>query len=174
MNMIRLLPLVLLSAALSANAQQTPSTSLPAWDRLSDAQRAELIAPLRDRWDRSPEDRAHMLERAQRWRSMSPADRKDAERGMRRWERMDPTRRAQMQVLFEKTRGMPPEQRHETFALFRALLPLDAAHRAELLEQWKAMTPAQRDAWTDAHEPPHHGPGQKHGPARDGHGPDQD
>ena len=174
MNMIRLLPLVLLSAALSANAQQTPSTSLPAWDRLSDAQRAELIAPLRDRWDRSPEDRAHMLERAQRWRSMSPADRKDAERGMRRWERMDPAKRAQMQVLFDKTRDMPPEQRHATFALYRALLPLDAAHRDALLKQWKAMTPAQRDAWIDAREPPRHGSGSKRGPRPDDRGPDDD
>ena len=172
MKPIRLL-LLLLLPALSAHAQQS-AIALPAWDRLSDAQRAELIAPLRDRWDRSPEDRAHMLERAQRWRSMSPADRKDAERGMRRWERMDPAKRAQMQVLFDKTRDMPPQQRHATFVLFRALLPLDATHRQALLKQWKAMTPAQRDAWMDAHEPPHRRPGQMHGPGRDGHGPDQD
>lgn len=74
MNPIPLLPLVLLSAALSANARQA-SPALPAWDQLDDAQRAELVAPLRDHWDRAPEDRAHMLERAQRWRSMSPAER---------------------------------------------------------------------------------------------------
>jgi hypothetical protein len=68
-----------------------------------------------------------------------------------------------MQALFEKTRGMPPEQRRTTFALFRALLPLDDAQRDALLKQWKAMTPAQRDAWLDAHQPPHrgHGPGQE-------------
>lgn len=168
-----LLSLVLAMPVLAARAQDAP---LPAWNQLSDAQRDELIAPLRDRWDRSPEDRAHMLERAQRWRSMSPADRKDAERGMRRWERMDPARRAQMQVLFDKTRDMPPQQRRETFALFRALLPLDAAHREALLKQWKAMTPAQRDAWVDAHEPPRRGPGPKHGssPGPDDHGPDDD
>lgn len=170
MNAIRLLPLVLLSAALSANAQQS-SPALPAWDQLDDAQRAELVAPLRGHWDRAPEDRAHMLERAQRWRSMSPAERKDADRGMRRWERMDPAKRAQMQVLFEKTRDMPPPQRRATFALFRALLPLDAAHRDALLKQWKAMTPAQRDAWVDAHQPPRRGPGPKHGP---GPAPDDD
>jgi hypothetical protein len=170
MNAIRLLPIVLLSAALSANAQQS-SPALPAWDQLDDAQRAELVAPLRDHWDRAPEDRAHMLERAQRWRSMSPAERKDADRGMRRWERMDPAKRAQMQVLFEKTRDMPPQQRRATFALFRALLPLDAAHREALLKQWKAMTPVQRDAWVDAHQPPRRGPGPKHGP---GPAPDDD
>ena len=165
MNAIRLLSMMLVSAALSlpANAQQA-SPALPAWDQLSDAQRAELVAPLRDHWDRAPEDRPHMLERAQRWRSMSPAERKDADRGMRRWERMDPARRAQMQVLFEKTRNMPAEQRHATFALFRALLPLDAAQREALLRQWRAMTPAQRDAWVQAHQPPHRGPGPKHGP----------
>ncbi|MFT3896834.1 MAG: DUF3106 domain-containing protein [Thermomonas sp.] len=170
MNAIRLLLLVLLSASLSTNAQQA-SAALPAWDQLSDAQRTELVAPLRDHWDRAPEERAHMLERAQRWRSMSPAERKDADRGMRRWERMDPARRAQMQVLFEKTRDMPPPQRRATFALFRALLPLDAEHREALLKQWKAMTPAQRDAWLDAQQPPHRGPGPKHGP---GPGPDDD
>lgn len=162
MNAIRLFPLVLLSAALSANAQQAP-TVLPAWNQLSDAQRAELIAPLRDRWDRAPDDRARMLERARRWNSMSPGERRDADRGMHRFERMDPAKRAQMQVLFDKTRDMPPQQRHATFALFRALLPLDAAQRDELLKQWKAMTPAQRDAWVDAHQPPHRG----HGPDAD-------
>ena len=166
-----LLSLVLAMPVLAARAQDAP---LPAWNQLSDAQRDELIAPLRDRWDRSPEDRAHMLERAQRWRSMSPADRKDAERGMRRWERMDPARRAQMQVLFDKTRDMPPEQRHMTFALFRALLPLDAAGRKALLQQWKAMTPAQRETWMETHEPPHHGPGGKHGPGPGERGPGAD
>ena len=33
------------------------------------------------------------------------------------------------------------------------------------------MTPAQREAWMETHEPPHHGPGGKHGP---GPGPDDD
>jgi hypothetical protein len=66
---------------------------------------------------------------------------------------------------------MPREQRRAAFALFRALLPLDAAHRDALLKQWHAMTPAQREAWLEAHQPPHRGPGPKHGP---GPGPDDD
>jgi len=162
MKPIRLLPLILLSTVLSANAQPAPA-ALPAWEQLSDAQRAELVAPLRDHWNRAPEDRAHMLERAQRWQSMSPAERREADRGMRRWDRMNPARRAQMQVLFDKTRDMPPQQRRATFALFRALLPLDGPHREALLRQWKAMSAAQRDAWVQAHQPPHRGPGPKHG-----------
>ena len=63
-----LLPLLLGLPMLSANAQQ-PSTTLPAWDQLSDMQRAELVAPLRDRWNRSPEERPRMLERAHRWQA---------------------------------------------------------------------------------------------------------
>jgi hypothetical protein len=148
--------LLLLLPALSANAQQS-TTALPAWDQLSDAQRAELVAPLRDRWDRFPGERARMLERAQRWQSMPPGKRMQAERGLHRWERMDPARRAQMQALFEKTRDMPPEQRHATFVLFRALLPLDATQRQALLQQWRSMTPVQRGEWLESHRPRHRG-----------------
>ncbi|HET7125943.1 MAG TPA: DUF3106 domain-containing protein [Lysobacter sp.] len=157
MKPIRLLPLLLLPM-LSANAQQSP-TALPAWDQLSDAQRAELVAPLRDRWNRSPEERTRMLERAQRWQAMPAGKRMQAERGLHRWEHMDPARRAQMQALFEKTRDMPPQQRRETFALFRALLPLDAAQRQALLQRWRSMTPAQRDEWLESHRPRHRGHG---------------
>jgi hypothetical protein len=154
---IQLLLLLFLATPMFGARAQT--AALPAWDQLSEAQRAELVAPLRDRWDRSPDERARMLERAQRWRTMPPDERKDAERGMRRWERMDPGKRAQMQVLFDKTRDMPPPQRHATFALYRALLPLDKPQREALLQQWRAMTPAQRDAWVGAHQPRrHHGP----------------
>lgn len=155
MKPIRLL-LLLLLPALSANAQQ-PTATLPAWDQLSDAQRTELVAPLRDRWDRMPGERARMLERARRWQAMPPGERMQAERGLHRWERMDPARRAQMQALFEKTRDMPPEQRRATFVLFRALLPLDAAQRQALLQQWRAMTPAQREEWLESHRPRHRG-----------------
>lgn len=108
---------------------------LPAWEQLTPAQRDELIAPMRERWNRSPEDRQRMYDHAHRWRLMSPEQRREARKGMQRWEQMDPQKREQMRALFERMRGMNPED------------------RAALKAKWRAMTPEQRKQWFEANSP---------------------
>ncbi len=129
-------PLTLaLSLLLSSSAfAQTPSPP-PEWDKLTQQQRDALIAPVRDRWNREPEERARMLERAQRWQSMSPEQRRQARHGMKRFESMSPDQRKQARALYGRMRELTPEQRNV------------------LREQWKTMTPAQREEWMRTHAP---------------------
>lgn len=110
-------------------------SGLPAWEQLAPAQRELLIAPLRERWDANPDERARMYGHAERWRSMTPEQRARARRGLGHWEHMDPARRREMRALFEKMRAMSPEQ------------------RKALRDQWHGMTQAQRNAWVEANPP---------------------
>ncbi|MGO4778632.1 DUF3106 domain-containing protein, partial [Lysobacter sp. 2RAB21] len=112
------------------------AVNLPSWDQLSQAQREQLIAPMRDRWNSSPEERPRMLEHARRWQQMTPEERQDARRGMKRWEHLNPEERGQMRALFGHMRGLD-----------------DNARRA-LMEKWRTMTPEQRRAWVQANPPP--------------------
>jgi len=112
-----------------------PARPLPAWDQLSAADREALIAPIRERWDNEPAQRARMLQHAKRWRTMTPEQRKAAHDGMRRWSHMDPEQREHARALYVRMRGM------------------DAEERRALRAQWGAMTPEQRKAWLDAHPP---------------------
>jgi hypothetical protein len=118
----------------AAQAQDTshPSTPLPAWEQMTPAQREELIAPMRDRWNRAPqEDRQRMFDHARRWRMMTPEQRREARKGMHRWEKMDPQKREQARALFERMRTMNPEQ------------------RKALRAQWQSMSPEQRRQWIE-------------------------
>ena len=126
---IRSTMLCLLLASGSALAQSAPAEALPEWDKLSAQQREALLAPVRERWNSEPGQRARMLEHAQRWRSMTPEQRGQARKGMRRFEGMDPQQRQDARALFGRMQQMPPEQRQQ------------------LREQWKGMTPEQRRAW---------------------------
>lgn len=128
--MLALLAACSIAPAFAADPQ--PAT-LPAWDQLSTAQRAQLIAPVRERWNAEPQQRARMLRHAQRWQQMTPDQRRHARHGLRRWEQMDPEQRAQMRALFERMRGLPPEQRRA------------------LKQRWQQMTPEQRKAWVQEH-----------------------
>ena len=76
MNSLRtLFFLLLLAVPAMASAQSAPAAArpsgspppaaepvLPAWDQLSPEQRDALVAPLRERWNDSPQERARMLE----------------------------------------------------------------------------------------------------------------
>lgn len=118
-----------------ASAAQPAQSTLPAWERLTPAQRELLIAPLRERWDANPDERGRMYGHAERWRLMTPEQRARARRGLGHWEHMDPARRREMRALFEKMRTMAPEQ------------------RKALRDQWHGMTQAQRNAWVEANSP---------------------
>ena len=111
-------------------AAQAP---LPAWEQLSAADREALIAPLRDRWNANPDQRARLMHHARRWQSLTPEQRRHARHGMKRWAHMDPGKRARVRALFGEMRNMTPEQ------------------RKALRARWKAMTPEERDAWVEAH-----------------------
>lgn len=131
-----LLAFVLAAAPFAAMAQSTTPASLPAWDQLTTEQRELLLAPVRERWNRSqPEQRGEMLEHARRWQSMTPEQRRHARHGAKRW------------------RDMPPEKREQARALFEYIRPLPEAERKAMVERWKAMTPEQRKAWVEAHPP---------------------
>ena len=120
-------------AALPAVAAQ--AETFPAWDALSPAQRDLLIAPLKEHWNSDPTARPRLMQRAQRWQRMTPEERARAHRGFDRWQNMDAGKREAMRALFHAMRDMTPEQ------------------RTALKQQWRAMTPAQRQAWVQARTP---------------------
>lgn len=125
------IPLVLLGSALPARAQVDPA--LPDWDHLSTAQRELIVAPTRERWNTSPDDRPRMLHHAERWRAMTPQQRAQARHGLDRFQTMTPEQREQARAAFEQFRGMAPQDRHA------------------LRQKLRAMTPEQRDAWLKSH-----------------------
>jgi hypothetical protein len=133
-----LLALAVAGAANTAVADEAAvagPAAMPAWEQLTPAQRELLLAPLRDRWNANPAERARMYGHAQRWQQMDPAQRRSARRGMHRWEHMDPEHRRTMRALFWQMRK------------------LDDHQRSALRERWHAMTPEQRRAWVQAHPP---------------------
>lgn len=114
----------------------TVATQYPEWDQLTPAQRDALIAPLRERWNRNPDERARMAERAQRWKAMPRDQRERAGHGMQRWEHMT------------------PEQRSEARALFHAMRGMDKDQRKAFMAQWRQKTPQQKTDWLKAHPAP--------------------
>lgn len=149
-----LLTALFATAPVPALAQAADAAALPAWEQLTQAQRDELVAPMRERWNANPDERARMLERARRWHAMPPEMRNRAHRGMKRWEHMDPAKRAEMQALFERTRDMPRQQKRETFALYHAMRKMTPEQREALKREWTAMTPEQRAQWMRDNAPP--------------------
>ena len=131
---MKLLHALLVCAALcSASAlAASPPATLPAWDQLTPAQRDLVIAPIRDRWNASPDARGRMYQHAQRWRQLTPQQRLRARHGMWKWEHMDPGQREAVRALFHRMRDMTPQQRQA------------------LRDRWHAMTPQQRREWVEA------------------------
>ena len=132
---LTILALALWPAFAFAQSAAVPN-QYPEWDQLTQAQRDALVAPLRERWNRNPDERARMAERAQRWQSM-PRDQRDrARHGMQRWEHMS------------------PEQRGEARALFHAMRGLDKEQRKAFMAEWRQKTPQQKADWLKAHPAP--------------------
>ena len=125
----------------SASATPGSTATLPNWEQLTPAQRDTLTAPLRDRWNNSPEDRGRMLDHAQRWRTMTPDQRSHARRGMQRWDNMDPAQRAQARAVFHAMRGM------------------DKDARRAFMDNWRTLSPQQKADWVKAHPAPERKPG---------------
>ena len=144
-RMIRLTVLALALLPAFAFAQARPAAvPYPEWDQLTPAQREALVTPLRERWNANPDERARMIERAQRWKTM-PRDQRDrARHGMQRWE------------------GMSPEQRGEARALFHAMRAMEKQQRKAFLAEWRQKTPQQRAEWLKAHPAPAHREPSRH------------
>ena len=138
--MKRTIRLILLFLALwpaFAIAQAHPATAhYPEWDKLTPAQRDALVAPLRERWNSNPDERARMVERAQRWKTMPHDQRDRARHGMQRWEHMSPEQRTEARGLFHAMRGMDKEQ------------------RKVFLADWRQKTPQQKAEWLKVHPAP--------------------
>lgn len=129
-----------------ACAQAQPvATPYPEWDKLTPAQRETLIAPLRERWNDHPDERARMTEYAERWKTMPREQRDHARHGMQRWEKMSPEQRSEARALFQFMRGLTPKQ------------------RKAFLADWRQKTPRQRNDWLRAHPVPERVP---HDPPR--------
>ncbi len=134
---IRLTVLALAMWPVFVFAQAQPAAaSYPGWDKLTPAQRDALVAPLRERWNSNPDERARMVERAQRWKTM-PRDQRDrARHGMQRWEHMSPEKRGEARALFHAMRGMDQEQ------------------RKAFLAEWRQKTAQQKGEWLKGHPVP--------------------
>jgi hypothetical protein len=132
---LTILALALWPAFAFAQSAAVPN-QYPEWDQLTQAQRDALVAPLRERWNRNPDERARMAERAQRWQSMPRDQRERAGHGVQRWEHMS------------------PEQRGEARALFHAMRGLDKEQRKAFMAQWRQKTPQQKADWLKAHPAP--------------------
>lgn len=95
----------------------TPGDAPIAWEALSEADRAALVDPVRERWERAtPAQQQRYLERARFWASLTPEQKQQARRGMRRWSDADPETRARhldaWQRLMENPR--PSRPGHDT------------------------------------------------------------
>ena len=115
--------LLLASSGLLAGnqaGQDGKDAPLPAWEQLSAEQRDLLVAPLRERWNANPAERARMYHHAERWHEMTPEQRKHARRGMRHWEHMSPERRAEMKALFQAMKAMTAPSRARSARFPRA------------------------------------------------------
>lgn len=131
-----LLVLLMLTVPAPPALAQTPQ-SLPAWEQLSPAQREQLIAPLRERWNSSqPQARARLWRNAQRWQQLDPQQRQRAQRGLQRLQQMSPQQRQQMRTLYQQMQRLPETERRA------------------LRERLRAMTPEQRRAWMQQNAPP--------------------
>jgi predicted Fe-S protein YdhL (DUF1289 family) len=137
-SLLGIVLLALAGLASAASPASTTDTELPAWDQLTPAQREQLIAPIRDRWNAEPGQRRRMLLHAQRWQTLTPEQRQRARHGVGRWQKMDPEHRERMRALFDHLRAM------------------SEAERRAFMMKWRAMSAEQKREWLKAHPTPAH------------------
>jgi hypothetical protein len=144
MNRTLALSLLILAAGTAAVASaQAPAAR--SWESLSEADRAALIEPTRERWERAtPEQQQRYLDRARFWASLTPEQKRLAQAGADRFRQADPEQRGRLREIWRRFQTLPPAER-------------DAARRT-----WESLSPAQRRAWLEAG-----GPGVAPPPAND-------
>lgn len=121
-------------------AQETapPSTGTAAtpWESLSDADRAALVEPVRERWNRAtPEQQQRYLERARFWASLTPDQKQMARTGVERWQASNQQQRRRLREVWQRFQAMPSAER-------------EAARRT-----WESLDARQRRAWLEAGGP---------------------
>lgn len=107
-------------AALSAqtappgNAAAAATPAATPWASLSEADRAALIEPTRERWERAtPEQQQRMLDRARFWASLSAEQKRLARAGVERWRDASPEQRARMREAWQRRQEQRRERRGE-------------------------------------------------------------
>lgn len=131
-----LAPILLLLAMASAAWASPQAPTGRSWESLSDADRAALVQPTRERWERAtPEQQQRYLDRARFWASLSPEQKRLARAGAERWRQSDANQRGRLREVWQRFQALPPAER-------------DAARRT-----WESLSPPQRRAWLDAGGP---------------------
>jgi hypothetical protein len=127
------LTLLLLAFGTAASAQAPAARS---WDSLSEADRAALIEPTRERWERAtPEQQQRYLDRARFWASLTPEQKRLARAGVERYQQANAEQRGRLREIWRRFQTLPPAER-------------DAARRT-----WESLSPPQRRAWLEAGGP---------------------
>ncbi|MCE2944513.1 MAG: DUF3106 domain-containing protein [Lysobacteraceae bacterium] len=113
-----------------------PTVAGTPWEALSEADRAALAQPIRERWNQaSPEQQRRYLERARLWASLSPEQKRLARAGVERYRRADGEQRGRLREVWQRLQALPEAER-------------EAARRT-----WASLTPAQRRQWLEAGGP---------------------
>jgi|JI81BgreenRNA_FD_contig_71_1145756_length_1469_multi_2_in_0_out_0_1 hypothetical protein len=137
--MTRTLALAVLVALTTPAVTVPVSAQTPAarsWESLSDADRAALVEPTRERWERAtPEQQQRYLDRARFWASLTPEQKRLARAGAERWRQSDENQRGRLREVWRRLQTLPPAER-------------EAARRT-----WESLGPQQRRAWLDAGGP---------------------
>jgi hypothetical protein len=132
-------PLALVLMILASSTAAVASAQAPAarsWASLSEADRAGLIEPTRERWERAtPEQQQRYLDRARFWASLTPEQKRLARAGAERFRQADPEQRGRLREIWRQFQTLPPAER-------------EAARRT-----WESLSPPQRRAWLEAGGP---------------------
>jgi hypothetical protein len=125
-----------LSTRLAAQPAGTADAAGTPWSELSEADRAALVEPMRERWERAtPEQQQRYLERARFWASLTPEQKRMARSGAERWRASDARQRGRLREAWQRLQALPPAER-------------EAARRT-----WESLDAKQRRAWLDAGGP---------------------
>lgn len=128
--------ILLLLACGTATVASAQAPAARSWESLSDADRAALIEPTRERWERAtPEQQQRYLDRARFWASLTPEQKRLARAGAERYQQANAEQRGRLREIWRRLQTLPPAER-------------DAARRT-----WDALSPPQRRAWLEAGGP---------------------
>lgn len=105
----------------SPNPNTNPSTSGPAWSRLSAEQR-KALGPLERDWSTIDAARkSKWLEVAARFPAMPAADQQRVQERMAEWARMTPAERGRARLSFQESKQFSPEQKQARWEAYQAL-----------------------------------------------------
>lgn len=102
-------------------AAASPTSAGPAWNSLSNADRAAL-APLERDWTSiEPDRKAKWLEIAAKFQKMPPDEQRRVQERMTEWTRLSPTERGRARMSFQEAKQLSPEKRQAQWQAYQAL-----------------------------------------------------